>query len=75
MPLASMMVALAYLKARQLGGEPMDEVLASFEEAENFNSAWQARLHSNLQANTITKSSVAGNSRYAAPSLRGTQTT
>jgi Protein kinase domain len=74
MPLAAMMVALAYLKARQLGGEPMDEVLASFEEEENLHSAWQARLHSNLHANTITKSGVAnnpnGNSRYAAPSLR-----
>jgi hypothetical protein len=52
----------------------MDEVLASFEEEENLYSAWQARLHSNLQASPITKASVAknpnGNSRYAAPSLR-----
>ena len=74
MPLVTTMLALAYLKARQLGGEPMDEVLASFEAVENLHSAWQARLHSNLQASTITKASVAknpnGNSRYAAPSLR-----
>ena len=70
LPLVTIMLALAYLKARQLGGEPMDEVLASFEEEENLHSAWQARLHSNLQSNTITKSSITGNSRYAAPSLR-----
>lgn len=75
MPLVTTMLALVYLKARQMGGEPAEDILAPFETEENLYSDWQSRLHSSLKLNSLIKSVNSTNksnqsSRYAAPSLR-----
>lgn len=56
MPLVTIMLSLVYLKARQAGGEPVEEVLAPFEQEEQLYSDWQARLYSSLQLNSILNS-------------------
>jgi hypothetical protein len=43
-PLTSIMMALLYLKMRQMGGESFAETLAQFETVEPVRSRWQQRM-------------------------------
>jgi serine/threonine protein kinase len=51
-PLTSIMMALLYLKMRQMGGESMGETLAQFETVEPVRSRWQQRMRTRLTVNT-----------------------
>jgi hypothetical protein len=44
----SIVPALLYLKMRQLGGEPIGEVLAEIEEADAQRSEWRQRMRTRL---------------------------
>jgi hypothetical protein len=48
-PLSSIIIALLYLKTRQVGGESMQDLLAQFEEAEQPRTNWQRRVHERLE--------------------------
>ena len=55
---SSIVVALLYLKTRQVGGESMQDLLAQFEEADQPRTNWQRRVHKRLeQAGRITSKS------------------
>ena len=49
MPLCSIVIALLYLKTRQVGGESMQDLLAQFEEADQPRTNWQKRVHERLE--------------------------
>ena len=53
-PLIATMTALLYLKARQIGGETLKEVLSQFEEEDTPRTKWQMRMRERLH--TTTKS-------------------
>jgi hypothetical protein len=58
MPLSSIIVALLYLKTRQVGGESLQDLLAQFEEAEQPRTNWQRRVHEKLeQSGKVTSKS------------------
>ncbi|MDQ3748691.1 MAG: protein kinase [Acidobacteriota bacterium] len=46
---SSIVVALLYLKTRQVGGESMQDLLAQFEEADQPRTNWQRRVHKRLE--------------------------
>jgi len=48
-PLIATLTALLYLKARQIGGETMKEVLSQFEEEDAPRTKWQMRMRERLQ--------------------------
>jgi hypothetical protein len=52
-PFAATLTALLYLKARQIGGETLREVLSQFEEEDAPRTKWQMRMRERLQP--ITK--------------------
>jgi len=55
---SSIVVALLYLKTRQVGGESMKDLLAQFEEADQPRTNWQRRVHKRLeQSGRITSKS------------------
>ena len=55
---SSIIVALLYLKTRQVGGESMKDLLAQFEEADQPRTNWQRRVHKRLeQSGRITSKS------------------
>ncbi len=47
-PLSSIIIALLYLKTRQIGGESMQDLLSQFEEADQPRTNWQRRVHERL---------------------------
>ena len=47
-PLTSIMMALLYLKLRQMGGESLGETLAQFETPADTRSLWQQRMRTRL---------------------------
>jgi hypothetical protein len=47
-PLMAIVPALLYLKMRQLGGEPIADVLAAIEETDSQRSEWQQRMRTRL---------------------------
>jgi hypothetical protein len=47
-PLISIVPALVYLKMRQLGGEPLSELLTQIENVDANRSQWQQRMRSRL---------------------------
>lgn len=51
-PLTSIMMALLYLKMRQMGGESLGETLTQFETVEPVRSRWQRRMRTRLTLNT-----------------------
>jgi serine/threonine protein kinase len=51
-PLTSIMLALLYLKMRQMGGESLGETLEQFETVEPIRSRWQQRMRTRLTVNT-----------------------
>jgi hypothetical protein len=51
-PLTSIMMALLYLKMRQMGGESLGETLTQFETVEPVRSRWQQRMRTRLTMNT-----------------------
>ena len=51
-PLTSIMMALLYLKMRQMGGEGLGETLLQFETVEPVRSRWQQRMRTRLTLNT-----------------------
>ena len=59
-PLTSIMMALLYLKMRQMGGESMGETLAQFETVEPVRSRWQQRMRTHLTANTPARGQSIG---------------
>jgi len=46
---SSIVIALLYLKTRQVGGESMQDLLAQFEEADHPRTNWQRRVHERLE--------------------------
>jgi serine/threonine protein kinase len=60
-PLLSIVPALLYLKMRQLGGEPLTEMLAEIEEADAERSEWQQRMRTRLSFHTSRGGSKARN--------------
>jgi hypothetical protein len=46
--ISSIIVALLYLKTRQVGGEPMHELLAQFEDSSEPMKKWQKRARQRL---------------------------
>jgi hypothetical protein len=48
-PLIATLTALVYLKARQIGGETLKEVLSQFEEEDTPRTKWQMRMRERLQ--------------------------
>jgi hypothetical protein len=46
---SSIVIALLYLKTRQVGGESMKDLLAQFEEADQPRTNWQRRVHERLE--------------------------
>jgi hypothetical protein len=55
---SSIVVALLYMKTRQVGGESMQDLLAQFEEADQPRTNWQRRVHKRLeQSGRITSKS------------------
>jgi serine/threonine protein kinase len=46
---SSIVIALLYLKTRQVGGESMQDLLAQFEEADQPRTNWQRRVHARLE--------------------------
>jgi hypothetical protein len=46
---SSIVIALLYLKTRQVGGEPIQDLLAQFEEADQPRTNWQQRVHERLE--------------------------
>ncbi|MDQ3041812.1 MAG: protein kinase [Acidobacteriota bacterium] len=46
---SSIVIALLYLKTRQVGGESMQDLLAQFEEADQPRTNWQRRVHERLE--------------------------
>ncbi len=46
---SSIIVALLYLKTRQVGGEPMKDLLKQFEETDQPRTNWQKRVHERLE--------------------------
>ncbi len=55
---SSIVVALLYMKTRQVGGESMQDLLAQFEEADQPRTNWQRRGHKRLeQSGRITSKS------------------
>jgi hypothetical protein len=59
-PLISIVPALLYIKMRQLGGEPLSTALASIEEGETRQSAWQQRMRTRLSLHTPTSQKTTG---------------
>jgi hypothetical protein len=51
-PVSSIMTALLYLKARQLGGESLKQSMEQFENEEAPRSRWQQRMRSRLTMRT-----------------------
>jgi serine/threonine protein kinase len=51
-PLIATMIALLYLKARQIGGETLREALSQFEEEDTPRTKWQMRMKERLQSTT-----------------------
>jgi hypothetical protein len=51
-PLIATMMALVYLKARQIGGETLREVLSQFEEEDTPRTKWQMRMRERLHVTT-----------------------
>jgi serine/threonine protein kinase len=51
-PLISIVPALVYLKMRQLGGEPLSELLTQIENVDANRSEWQKRMRSRLSLHT-----------------------
>ncbi len=51
-PLISIVVALLYVKMRQLGGEPLSAALAQIEEGDAQRSEWQQRMRTRLSLHT-----------------------
>jgi hypothetical protein len=51
-PLFSIMTALLYLKARQLGGESLKENMDKFEQEEAPSSRWQQRMRERMTMRT-----------------------
>jgi serine/threonine protein kinase len=51
-PLISIVPALVYLKMRQLGGEPLSELLTEIENVDANRSQWQQRMRSRLSLHT-----------------------
>jgi serine/threonine protein kinase len=51
-PLIATMIALLYLKARQIGGETLREALSQFEEEDTPRTRWQMRMKERLQTTT-----------------------
>ncbi len=48
-PLSSIIIALLYLKTRQVGGESMQDLLTQFEESDQPRTNWQRRVHKRLE--------------------------
>jgi serine/threonine protein kinase len=53
-PLIATLTALLYLKARQIGGETMREVLSQFEEEDAPRTKWQMRMRERMQTTSKT---------------------
>ena len=53
-PLISIMTALLYLKMRQIGGEPLRNILEHLETGDRPGSKWQQRMRERLSLNTRT---------------------
>jgi hypothetical protein len=51
-PLISIMTALLYLKMRQIGGEPLRDLLDKLESDDRPRSQWQQRMRERLSLNT-----------------------
>jgi hypothetical protein len=51
-PLTSIMLAMLYLKMRQMGGESLGETLEQFETVEPVRSRWQQRMRTRLTVHT-----------------------
>ncbi len=49
LPLSSIIVALLYLKTRQVGGESLQDLLTQFEETDQPKTNWQKRVHERLE--------------------------
>jgi len=54
-PLTSIMMALLYLKLRQMGGESLGETLAQFETPEDTRSLWQQRMRARLTVQSTSQ--------------------
>jgi hypothetical protein len=54
-PLTSIMMALLYLKLRQMGGESLGETLAQFELPEDTRSLWQQRMRTRLTVHSTSQ--------------------
>ncbi|HST53119.1 MAG TPA: serine/threonine-protein kinase [Pyrinomonadaceae bacterium] len=54
-PLTSIMMALLYLKLRQMGGESLGETLAQFETPEDTRSLWQQRMRTRLTVQSTSQ--------------------
>ncbi|HEX8073014.1 MAG TPA: serine/threonine-protein kinase [Pyrinomonadaceae bacterium] len=55
-PLTAIMMALLYLKMRQMGGESLGETLAQFETVEPVSSRWQQRMRTRLTVTPVSRS-------------------
>lgn len=53
-PLISIMTALLYLKMRQIGGEPLSDILKFLETDDHPRSKWQQRMRARLSLNPRT---------------------
>lgn len=53
-PLISIMTALLYLKMRQIGGEPLRDIMEFLETGDSHRSKWQQRMRARLSLNTRT---------------------
>ena len=51
-PLIATLIALLYLKARQIGGETLKEALSQFEEEDTPRTKWQMRMRERLHVTT-----------------------
>jgi hypothetical protein len=51
----SIVPALLYLKMRQLGGEPLGDLIAQIEQVEAARTNWQQRMRTRLTAHTPVK--------------------
>ncbi len=60
---SSIVIALLYLKTRQVGGEPMQDLLTQFEEAEQPRTNWQRRVHERLEQSGRSTGNKSNSSR------------
>ncbi len=59
-PLISIVPALLYLRMRQLGGEPLSDLLAQIEDVDAGRSMWQQRMRSRVSLSSATSQKTTG---------------